>query len=136
MGGADGAEVIVPLQHMVGASKPLDNDPQPADNQVRGYQTVRINLRRCAKKALLPLLAPSITQKQRPYNRCHRVLEIRNQLDRQQRKSPSLPPTQKTRNRNPLLLEIREEINRTTPVRGYLTITIKGAADGTARTNK
>jgi hypothetical protein len=116
----------------MGTPKTTNNAIQPTENQIGGQHTFRIYLNRCTKKALLPPLPPSKTQKQGPNYRSYRVLKIGNQLDRQQRKCQTPPPAQKTGYRYPLLLKAWKQLNRVSPVRGNLPIAIYISTDGTS----
>ena len=65
LGGAHVTQIIKPPQHPVGTPKPMDNNLQPADNQPRGQQTIRIHgihRNHSAPKTLLSPLPTSITQ--------------------------------------------------------------------------
>ena len=86
-------------------------------------------------ETLLTHLPTLKTHKQRPDDSTDRVLEIRNQLDWQQGKGPPPPSAYKTRNGNLLLLELWKQFNDVAPVRGDLSITIRGTTDGASRTN-
>lgn len=90
---------------------------------------------RCTVEALLTHLPTLKPHKQRPDDGTYGVLEIRNQLDWQQGKGPPPPSAYKTRNGNPLLLELGHQFDGVAPVRGDLSITIKGTTDGTSGTN-
>lgn len=86
LGGVHATQIVQPPQNPMGTPKPMDNDLQPAHNQPRGQQTIRIHRihrNHGAPKTPLPPLPTSITQKQCPEHRTHRILQVRNQLDRQ-----------------------------------------------------
>jgi hypothetical protein len=67
----------------MGTSKTTHYHHQPASHQPRSQQTVLIHPYRGTPEALLSYLPTAKTQKQRPYDRIHRVLAVGNQLDRQ-----------------------------------------------------
>ena len=113
----------------MGTPKPTHHEPQPAENQPRREQTLRIDLERRTKEAPLPRLPTAPTHKQRPHHRTERVLHIGNQLNRQQRKGPLVFAAQKAGNRNPALLKTRKQLNGIPPVGGNRPVAIKIATD-------
>jgi len=129
------AQIIAPPQHCMGAAKPPENHLEPVDKQVRGQVAVWIYRHRCPKEATPASLPASIRKKQRPDHRAHRVLEVGDQLDGQQRKRGSMFSAQKASNGNPLLAEAWKQLYGISPVGSDLPIAICLPAYGTGRAN-
>lgn len=129
------AQIVESLQRGMPTPKSPYNPCQPAENQVRGHVAIRMHRLCRTIETLLTHLPTLKTHKQRPDDSADRVLEIRNQLDWQQGKGPPPPSAYKTRNGNPFLRELWQQFNGVAPVRGDLSITIRGTTDGASRTN-
>ena len=136
VGSAKTPQIVKSSQHRMPTPKPLQDSHQPEGNEPGRHLAVRIHRHHGAKEAPLSHLPTSKTQKQRPNHRTHRVLKVRNQLDRKQRKSHSPPTAQKARNGNPLLLEAGKELNGIAPIGGNLSVAMGITTDGTGRSNK
>ena len=134
--GVNITQIVKPTQHRMGTPKPTGNYGQPADNQPRRHQTVRIHLNRCPIETPLTHLPILITQKQGSDHSPHGVLQIRNQLNRQQRKGCLLFSAHKSGNGDPSLLEPGKQFNGISPVRGNLSITVITTADRTLGPDK
>jgi hypothetical protein len=91
---------------------------------------IRIDPHRCAMEAPLPPMPASQAQKQRPQDGIYRVLEIGDQLDRQQGEGPRASSAQEARNGNPFLLEDRKQLSRVPPVGDDLSIAVLLPTDG------
>jgi len=76
-------QIVKLPQHGMATAKPPDHSCQPAGNQPRGNQTLRVHFHRGSIKASLSHLPAPHPQKQSPYHGTHGVLKVRNQLDRQ-----------------------------------------------------
>jgi hypothetical protein len=113
--------------------KPKDNRCQPAGNQPRSHEALRVYRHRCTMKALLSHLPALDAQEQGSYGGIHGVLKVGNQLDRQRRKGPPASAAHKTRNRNAFFPELREQLNGISPVGGNLPIASRFTTDGTGR---
>ncbi len=113
----------------MGTPKPTRNDGQPADNQPRRYQTIRIHLNRCTIETPLAHLPILKTQKQGSHHSAYSVLQIRNKLNRQQRKTPLAPPAQKPGDGYPLLAKLRKQLNGIPKVWGNLSVAVYIVAD-------
>ncbi len=124
-------QIVKSPQHCMGTSKPTRNDGQPADNQPRRYQTIRIHLNRCPIETTMPHQPISITQKQGSNYSPNCVLKIRYQLNRQQRKTPIALPAQKTGDGNPLLAKLRKQLDGIPKVWGNLSVAVYIVADRT-----
>ena len=129
------AQIVESLQRGMPTPKSPYNHCQPAENQVRGHVAIRMHRLCRTIETLLTHLPTLKTHKQRPDDSTDRVLEIRNQLDWQQGKGLPPPSAYKTRNGNLLLLELWQQFNGVAPVRGDLSITIRGTTDGASGTN-
>jgi hypothetical protein len=131
--GAQRAEVVKPNEHPVSTAKPFQNDGQPAGNQPWGHKALRVQRHRGAIETLathLPKLKP---QQEGPDHRSDRVLEVGDQLQRQQGEGSPPLAADKPRNGDPLFLELREELNGIAPIRGDLPIAVRFPTDGTQR---
>jgi len=115
--------------------KSTDNDGQPAENQPRRYQTVRIHLHRCPVESPIPPLPIATTQKQGADHSAYGILQIRDQLNRQQRKGFLPLSAQKPGNGNPLLFKLRKQLDSIPKVGGNRSVAISIAADRTLWTN-
>jgi hypothetical protein len=133
MFGAYIRQVVKPSQHPMSPPKPKNNYCQPAGNQPRSHEALRVYRHRCTMKALLPHLPALDAQEQGSYRGIHGVLKVGNQLDRQRRKSPPASAADKTRNRNAFLPELREQLNGISPVGGNLAIASLLTTDRTGR---
>jgi hypothetical protein len=120
----------------MGTPKPLHHHRQPAGNQPRGEQTLRVHPHRGPMEASLSHLPAPDTQKQGSHHGIDCVLKVGNQLDRQRRKGPPASAADKARNRNAFFLELREQLNGISPVGGNLAIASLLATDRTGRTEK
>ena len=116
-------------------AKPLQNNRQPAGNKPGGDKAFRVHANRCAMEALLTHLPELKAKKQGPDHCTDRVVKVRNQLHRQEGKSPSLLPAYKAGDRDLLLPESGKEFNHMPPRRGDLSIAFRTVADGAHRSN-
>lgn len=120
--GSYAPEIIAPAKRRMGTVQPPGHHQKPAGHQPGGHLAVRVHFHRSAIKpapSRLPALQP---QKQGADHRRHRILMIRNQLDRQQRKGGPPPYAFEPDNRDPLLPVCREKINGPSLVKGNLLI--------------
>ncbi len=131
----DGAEIVKPNQRPVPPAKPPQNNRQPAGNEPRSNRTFLVHASRCAKATLLTHLSVLKRQEQGPDYRTDRVLEVRDQLDRQEGKGVFPFPAEKTSNGDLLFPKFREEVNGKPPIGGDLSIAIRTATDGADRSN-
>jgi len=136
LGGAYAAQIVKSPQHRMGTSKPTKHHRQPAGNEPRGNQTIRINLHRGPMKAPLSPLPALDAQEQGSCHGVHGVLKVGDQLAWQQGEGPRDSSTQKARNGNPFLLEDRKQLGRIPPVRGDLSITVFFPTDGAGRSDE
>jgi hypothetical protein len=60
-------------------------------------------------------------------------MEVRNQLDGEQGKSPPFLPAKKASDGNPSFFEARKQINGVAKIGRNLTVAIRSAADGAGR---
>lgn len=134
--GAHDGQVIPSTEYRVSTPKPSKNHKQPAGHKPGGNKAVLINLHRGAMKAPLPHLPAPQAQEQRPHNGICSVLEVRDQLDRQQGEGPQVCAAEEARNGNTLLLEDRKQINRIPPVGGDLPIAVLLPTDGAGRSDE
>ena len=114
--GADSAQIVHAAKRSVRPSKPSQHHGQPAGNQVRGQQTVRIHSQRSPAEALPPGLPAAQPQHQNTQYRSDAVLVIGDQLDRQQREGTLQLAAQKTCNRDSPLVKDRKQLNGVPPV--------------------
>jgi len=128
--GADFAEVVKSHKRPVSPAKPSQNNRHPAGNEPGGKQAFGVHLNRCAIEALLTHLPVLKGQKQGPDHSTDRVLKVRDQLNRQEGKSPSALSAHKAGNGDLLLFEFGENFNGIPPIRGDLSIAIRTVADG------
>jgi hypothetical protein len=135
LSGADFAEVVKSHKRPVSPAKPSQNNRHPAGNEPGGNQAFGVHINRCAIEALLPHVPVLKRQKQGPDHRTDRVLKVRDQLNRQEGKSPSPFSTYKAGNGDFLLLEFGEDLNGIPPIRSDLSIAIRTVADGARRPN-
>ena len=119
----------------MGTPKPLQHHAKPAQHKPRTHQTVRVHLNRCAPKTPPSCPPTPKPQKQRPHHGAYRVLNIRNQMDRQQGKCPPAASTHKPRNGNPFLPKPGKQLTRISPIGGDLSMTVVLSADGTGRSD-
>jgi hypothetical protein len=133
--GAGTAQIVPPSQHGMGTPKPPKNHSHPACHQPGGHLTVRVHLYRGPVEPPLPLLPATQAQEQSPQDRAGRVLEIGDQLNRQQREGSRAPSAEETGNGNPFVLEDREQLNRITPVGGDLSVAVRLSTDGAGRSD-
>ena len=133
MGSTDLCQVVKPSQDRVGSPKPEKNHRQPAGNQPRSHEALRVYRHRCTMKAFLPHLPALDAQEQGSYHGIHGVLMVGNQLNRQRRKSPLASAAHKTRNRNAFFPELRKQLNGISPVGGNLPIATLLTTDRTRR---
>ena len=129
--GVNLTQIVKSPQHCMGTPKATGNDGQPADNQVRSRQTVRIHRNRCPIETPIPHLPIGITQKQGADHCSNCVLKIRNQLNRQQRKGCLPLSAQKPGDGNPILFKLRKQLDGIPKVRGNLPVAISISADRT-----
>ena len=130
------AKVIKSHKDPVPPAKPLQNNRQPADNEPGSDKAFRVHANRCAIEALLTHLPALKRQKQGPDHCADRVLKVRDQLNRQEGKSPSLLPAQKPGNGDLLLPESGEQLNHMPPIRSDFSIAFRTIADGAHRPNR
>jgi len=133
--GADFAEVVKSHKRAVSPAKPLQNNRHPAGNEPRGKQAFRVHVNRCAVEALLTHLPVLKRQKQGPDHRTDCILKVRDQLNRQEGKSPSPFIAHKASYGDLILLELGEKLNGIPPIRGDLSIAIRTVADGAQGAN-
>ncbi len=128
--GADFAEVVKSHKGPVSPAKPSQNNHHPAGNEPWGKQAFGVHFNRCAIEALLTQLPVLKGQEQSPDNSTDRVLKVRDQLNRQEGKSPSPFIAHKASYGNLILFEFGEKLNGIPPIRGDLSIAIRTVADG------
>jgi hypothetical protein len=133
MGSTDLCQVVKPSQDRVGTPKPLHHHRQPACNQPRAEQTLRVHPHRGPMETSLSHLPALDTQEQGSHHGIDRVLKVRNQLDRQRRKGPPASAAHKPRNRNAFFPELREQLNGISPVGSNLPIARLLTTDRTRR---
>ena len=133
MGSTDLCQVVKPSQDRVGSPKPEKNHRQPAGNQPRSHEALRVYRHRCTMKAPMPHLPALDAQEQGSYHGIHGVLMVGNQLNRQRRKSPLASAAHKTRNRNAFFPELRKQLNGISPVGSNLPIASPLTTDRTRR---
>jgi hypothetical protein len=115
----------------MGTPKPTGYYCQPAGNQPWGNQTVHIHLNRCTIETPLTHLPILKAKKQGPDHRTDCVLQIRNQLNRQHRKTPPAPLAQKPSDGNPLLVKFGKQLDGIPKVWKDLSVAVYTAADRT-----
>jgi len=103
----DLAEIVKTYKRPVPPAKTLQNYHQPAGNEPWGNKAFRIQVDRCAKGALLTHLPKLKGHKQGPDHRIDSVDEVRDQLNRQERKGPLPLPAYKAGNGDLFLSEFR-----------------------------
>ena len=133
--GADFAEVVKSHKPVVSPAKPLQNNRHPAGNEPGGKQAFRVHVNRCAVEALLTHLPVLKRQKQGPDHRTDCILKVRDQLNRQEGKSPSPFIAHKASYGDLILLELGEKLNGIPPIGGDLSIAIRTIADGAKGSN-
>ena len=111
--------------------KACHHHTKPAEDEVRGEQTIRVHLQRCPPEAPPSFLPVSNPEEQSCYHRAYGVLQIGDQMDREEGKRASLTSTQKARNGDLLLPKGREQINAVAPVGGNGPIAVGLATQGT-----
>jgi len=134
--GANGAEVAKLNEQPMSAAKPLQNHSQPAGHQPGGDKAIRIQPHHGAEEAPAPHLPRLKAQQQGADHRHHRVLEVRDQLDRKKGEGSPLLAAEKARNGDLLLLELGEQFNGIAPIRLDHPIAVQSAAQWTARSNE
>jgi hypothetical protein len=134
--GGEESQIIESTQGAMSTFKANHHHTQPAEDQVRGEQTIRVHLQRCPPEAPLSFLPVFHPQEQSSYHRAYGVLQIGDQMDREEGKGTTLTSTQKARNGDPLLPKGREQINAIAPVRGNGPIAVSLATQGTGSSDK
>lgn len=81
-------QIIPSVQDPMTTPEAAQRHLQPAKDKPRGHATVLVHLNRCPAETMLACFPASQTYEQRPDYSRHRVLHIRNQLNRQQGKRP------------------------------------------------
>ena len=99
------SELVEPPQKRMTTTKPSYNHHTPTSDKPRGQIAVRRHRRHRPPETSRTSLPPSQAQCQGPDHRFHGVLNVRNQLDRQQRKGHFAGATQEACNRNTTLKE-------------------------------
>ncbi len=128
---------IVPLpEHGMSTSKSPKDRNQPKGHQPRGEQTVLINPHRGTVETLLSHLPAPHAQEQRPHNSICRILNIGDQLNRQQREGPRAPSAQETGNGDAFLLKPRKQFNGIAPVGSDRPVTMISPANGASGSDK
>ena len=130
------AQVVPSSEHGMGTPKSSKDHSHPAGHQPGGHLTVRINFHRGAMKAPLPHLPAAQAQEQSPQDRTGRVLEIGNQLDRQQGEGSPAPSAQKAGNGNAFLRKPWKQLNRIPPVGSDLSVAVLLSTDGAGRSDE
>jgi hypothetical protein len=120
--GAHAAQIMPSTEHGMSTSKSSKDYKEPADHQPGRDEAIRINPHRGAMESSLSHLPTFKTQKHRPQDGIHGVLNIRHQLDRQHRKGSRAPSAQKAGNGDASLLECRKQLNGIAPVGGDLPV--------------
>jgi hypothetical protein len=116
LGGTDTTQVVPTSEHGMGTPKASKDRNHPVGHQPGGHLTVRINFHRSPVEPLLPPLPTSQAQEQSPQDRAGRVLEIGDQLNRQQREGSRAPSAHKAGYGDASLLNPWKQLNGVAPI--------------------
>ena len=129
---SDPRQIIARPQDRMRTPEPLVNYGQPAGYQPGCDQAVRIHLQAGSVKP--PPAPPAMfqNQKDRPYDRIHRVLHIGNQLLGKKGEGSPLTPAQEPGDRNTPLLK-RIQLDGMSPIRLHRPVAVLRATDRAVR---